>query len=126
MLSRRIFTSLPFSTIVVSALWADVGLTASSSSMSESLVRPMMRSCASVDSAFQALGADVEQQVAGRGHRMARSGPDLAERMQLRRPRRAEEPIPRLRSKPHHAGQASLKIAETHGANQRRQISAQR
>jgi len=32
----------------------DVGLTESSNSMSESLVRPMMRSCASVESAFHA------------------------------------------------------------------------
>ena len=54
MLSRRILISLPFSTIVVSALCAEVGLTESSNSMSESLVRPMMRSCASVDSAFHA------------------------------------------------------------------------
>jgi hypothetical protein len=54
MLSRRILISLPSSSIVVSALCAEVGLTASSSSMSESLVRPMMRSCASVGSAFQA------------------------------------------------------------------------
>ena len=55
MLSRRILISLPSSSIVVSALWAEVGLTASSSSMSESLVRPMMRSCASVGSAFHAV-----------------------------------------------------------------------
>ena len=52
MLSRRILISFPFSTIVVSALCAEVGLTESSNSMSDSLVRPMIRSCASVDSAF--------------------------------------------------------------------------
>ena len=38
---------------IVSALCALVGLTASSSSMSDSFVRPMMRSCSSVGSAFQ-------------------------------------------------------------------------
>lgn len=47
-LSRRIFISFPSLTMVVRALWAEVGLTASSSSMSESFLRPMMRSCASV------------------------------------------------------------------------------
>ena len=37
----------------VSALCAEVGLTESSSSMSDSLLRPIMRSCASVGRAFQ-------------------------------------------------------------------------
>ncbi len=39
--------------MVVSALWADVGFTASSSSMSENLVRPIMRSCSLVDNMSQ-------------------------------------------------------------------------
>ena len=55
MLSRTILTSSPSTVIVVSALCADVGLTASSSSMSESFARPMMRSCSSTGSAFQLL-----------------------------------------------------------------------
>jgi hypothetical protein len=44
MLSRRILISFPPSTMVVSALCAEVGLMESSNSMSASLVRPMMRS----------------------------------------------------------------------------------
>src|SRR5215510_7970763 len=43
MLSLRIWTSLPASTIVVNALWAEDGFTVSLSSMSESFVRPMIR-----------------------------------------------------------------------------------
>ena len=52
MLSRRIFTSSPFSTSVVSELCDQDGLTSLSSSMSDSFVRPMMRSCISTESAF--------------------------------------------------------------------------
>ena len=53
MLSRTIFTSSPSTVIVVSALCARVGFTESSSSMSDSLVRPMIFSCSSTGSAFQ-------------------------------------------------------------------------
>src|SRR5579871_6722569 len=55
MLSRRILISFPSSTMVVRALCAEVGLMESSNSISDSLVRPMIPSCASVDSAFHAL-----------------------------------------------------------------------
>ena len=54
MLSRRIFTSSPSLVMVVNALWELLGLVASSSSMSDSLVRPITRSCASTDNSFQA------------------------------------------------------------------------
>ena len=54
MLSRTMSTSSPSTTIVVRALCALDGLTESSSSMSESLVRPMMFSCSSTGTAFQA------------------------------------------------------------------------
>ncbi|MNP62943.1 hypothetical protein D3C76_1582820 [compost metagenome] len=56
MLSRRIFSSSPSAPVmVVRALWELLGLTSSPSSMSDSLVRPMTRSCASTGSAFQAV-----------------------------------------------------------------------
>ncbi|MNT56267.1 hypothetical protein D3C72_1935520 [compost metagenome] len=52
MLSRRIFTSWPFSSSVVRALCEDAGLMSSSSSTFDSLWRPMMPSWFSTVSAF--------------------------------------------------------------------------
>ena len=40
-----------------------------------------------LEAEIHALGADVEQEIAGRGDRMTRSGLDFAERMQFGRPR---------------------------------------
>ncbi len=75
---------------------------------------------------IHALGADVKQQVAGRGDRMARAGFDFAERMQFRRPRCAKQSVPRVRSEPHHAGQIAFDIAKAHRADQSGEIAAQR
>ena len=69
-----------------------------------------------LEAEIHAFGADVEEQVAGRRDRMARAGADFAERMQLRRPRRAEQLIPRLGSDAHDAGKISLDVAEADGA----------
>jgi hypothetical protein len=44
---------------------------------------------------------------------MARADLDFLKRMQFRRPRLAKEPVPRVGSNPHHAGEVSLNIAET-------------
>ena len=52
MLRRRMSISSPSSSITVNALCALVGFTSSSSSMSESFSRPMIRSCSSVETAF--------------------------------------------------------------------------
>src|SRR5207302_5932860 len=69
-----------------------------------------------LEAEIRALGANVEDQVAGRGHRMARSGLDFLERMQFRRPRQAKEIVPGGRSKSHHAGKIPFKITKTHSA----------
>ncbi len=44
--------------------------------------------------------------------RMARAGAEFAERMQLGRPRNAEEAVPNLRSEGDNAGQPTFEIAE--------------
>ena len=75
---------------------------------------------------IHALRADVEQQVARRGNRVARSGANLPERMQLRRPRRSKEPVPRVGPKAHDAGEAPFKVAKFHRAQQRGEVSAER
>jgi hypothetical protein len=72
--------------------------------------------CGQLEAEIHALGANVEEQVAGRRDCMARSGPDFAERMQLCRVRSAKESIPRIRSYPHDAGKISLNVAEADGA----------
>ena len=55
-----------------------------------------------------------------------RSGANLAERMQLRRPRRSKEPVPRVGPKTHDAGKARFKVAKFHRAQQRGEVSAER
>ena len=51
-------------------------------------------------------GADVEQQVAGRGHRVVHAL-DLAEGVQVGRPRRAEQPVPRVGAEAAYARQVA-------------------
>jgi hypothetical protein len=65
-----------------------------------------------LEAQIHALRADVEEQIAGRGDRMTRARLDFPEWMQLGWSRRPKDPIPNVRSKSHHAGKASLKIAE--------------
>ena len=72
------------------------------------------------------LRADVEQQVARRGNRMARSCANLLERTKLRRPRRSKEPVPRVGPKGHDAGEAPFKVAKFHCSQQRGEVSAER
>jgi hypothetical protein len=55
----------------------------------------------------------VKEEIAGCSDGVARAGPDFPKRMQFCRSRVTEEPVPRIRSNPHHAGQVSLNIAET-------------
>ncbi len=57
---------------------------------------------------------------------MTRSGADLAERVQLRRPRLAEKPVPRVGPEPHDAGKAGFEVAKFHGAQQRGEVPAER
>ena len=68
----------------------------------------------------------MEQQVAWRGNRVARSGANLPERMQIRRPRRPKELIPGAGPKPQDAGKSAFKVARSHRAYQRGQVCAQR
>jgi len=56
-----------------------------------------------LEAQVHALGANVEEEIAGRGNRMARAGLDLAKGVQLRRPRLAKETIPRVRPNSHDA-----------------------
>ena len=57
---------------------------------------------------------------------MARSGANLAEGMQLCRPRRSEESVPRVGPKPHDAGKPAFQVAKFHRAHQRGKVSAER
>ena len=62
-----------------------------------------------------ALGANVKDEIARRRDRMARAGFDFPKRMQFRRPRLAEQPVPGVGANPHHTGEISLDIAEPDG-----------
>jgi hypothetical protein len=68
----------------------------------------------------------VEQQVAGRRDRMALSGANLPERMQLRRARWPEQAVPRLGPDAHDAGQARFDVAEFNRPQQRAEVRAER
>src|SRR5262249_29091180 len=70
------------------------------------------------------LRTDMEQQVPWRRNRMARSGPDLPERVEFGRARVPEQPIPCLGPDPHHAGKAGFELTKFPRANQPRQVSA--
>src|SRR3984893_17382606 len=70
-------------------------------------------------------GADVEQQVAGCGDRMARSSAKFTKRMKLGRPRLPEEPVPGLRTEPHDAGEIFTWLAKSDRTEQRREVGAQ-
>ena len=54
------------------------------------------------------------------------AGANLPERMQLRRPRRPEQPVPRLGADPHDAGEARFEVAKSHRADQAGQVGAER
>jgi hypothetical protein len=73
---------------------------------------------------IHALRADVEQQVARRGNRMARSCSNLPERMKLRGPGWSKEPVPRVGPKAHDAGESPFKIAKFNSPKQSGEVSA--
>ena len=56
---------------------------------------------------------------------MAPAGADLPERMQLLRPRRPEQAVPRLGADRHDAGQARFDVAKFHRAEQAGQVAAE-
>ena len=78
-----------------------------------------------LEAQIHALGADVEQDVAGRRDGLARPGPEFAERVQFRRARRAEQPVPNCRPERHDAGQIAFEIAKSDRPQQGAQIGAQ-
>jgi hypothetical protein len=57
---------------------------------------------------------------------MARSGANLPEGMQLCRPRRPKEAVPRVGTEPHDAGKAPFQVAKFHRSQQRGEVSAER
>jgi hypothetical protein len=69
-----------------------------------------------LEAEIHALGADMEQQIARGRDRVARPRPNLAEDMQLGRPRLSEHAVPGFGADPHHAGEAGLQVAKLHGA----------
>src|SRR5262249_5789596 len=78
-----------------------------------------------LEAQIHAFGADVEQEITGRGDRMALSGTNLAERMQLRRARPPEQAVPRVGADPHDAGRARLDVAEFPRPEQRAEVRAE-
>jgi len=58
----------------------------------------------------------VEQQVARRGDRVALIDTNLPERMQLRRPQRSKETVPRVGPEAHDTGKAPFEITKFHRA----------
>ena len=62
----------------------------------------------------------------GCGDRVARSGPEFAKRMQFRRPRLAEEAIPRGGAEPHDAGEILRRLAKADRPQKGREVRAQR
>src|SRR5208282_3913973 len=72
-----------------------------------------------LEAQIHALGANVKKQIARRRDRVARAGVKLAERMQLGRPRRTKEAVPRVGSNPHDAGEVCFNVAKSDGAQQR-------
>ena len=54
------------------------------------------------------------------------AGFDFPKRMQFRRTRLTEQPVPGVGANPHDAGEVSLNVAEAHGAQQRREVATKR
>src|SRR5262245_57661747 len=79
-----------------------------------------------LEAQVHALGADVEEQVAASGNRVARAGSELAERMQLGRTRRSEEAVPGAGTEAEDAGEGAFEVAKSDGAKERGEIRAER
>ena len=70
-----------------------------------------------LEAQIHSLGADMEQEVAGRCDRVALSGPELRKGW-FGRPRLAEQPVPGVGPDAHHAGKPGLEIAKFNGSNE--------
>src|SRR5580692_8239840 len=68
----------------------------------------------------------MKQQIAGSRHGVAPAGADFTKRVQLHRPRGAEQPVPHLGPKSHHARKSRFDVAKVHGAIERREVCAER
>jgi hypothetical protein len=79
-----------------------------------------------LEAEVHALGADMEKQVPGRRDGVARSRPDLAERVKLGRARLPEQAVPCLGPDPHDAGETGFEVAKFHRAQQCRKLAAER
>jgi hypothetical protein len=77
-----------------------------------------------LETEVHARGADVEEQIAGRGDRMMLPA-DFAEGMQVLRTRRAEQAIPGMRADAEHTGKPAFQIAEADRAQEARKIGAE-
>src|SRR5438067_13049366 len=66
----------------------------------------------------------MEEDVAGRGHGMTRPGPDLPERVELRRPGSGEKPVPGGGTEPHYAGEVALEVPKGHRSNESWEVFA--
>ena len=90
------------------------------------LAEPRHELCRQLETQVHPRATDMEEDVPGRGDRMARFGVDFPKRMQLRRALRPEQAIPGGRAKPHHAGQVALQVAEGYGADKPREVITER
>ena len=72
------------------------------------------------------LGTNVEQQIARGRDGVAGAGADLAERVQLQRLWRAEQPVPEIRADPHRASEPASEIAKADGAHEIGEFGAER
>jgi hypothetical protein len=66
-----------------------------------------------LETEVHALCTNVKQQIARRSDCLPRASLDFPKRMQLRWPRLTKEPVPRVRSNSHRAGEITFDIAET-------------
>ena len=74
---------------------------------------PVCQSPCELETKVETTGPYVEQQVSGSRHSCVPSPGQLAELVQARWARRAEEPVPQLRAQTHHAGEAAVGDPET-------------
>ena len=72
------------------------------------------------------LRTNVEQQVARGRDGVAGAGADLAERVQLQRLWRAEQPVPEVGADPHRAGEPATEVAKADGAHEIGEFGAER
>ena len=78
-----------------------------------------------LEAQIHARGADMKQDVARRRDGVMLAA-DLAERMQVLRPRRAEQPVPGVGAESHDAGQPAVEVAKADRAQEGGEIATQR